>query len=507
MASLDSEIVAHHLRLVGIGATTMPSQPGVLIADARTGDGCAIAKMASSGRPVVVLGAGDAPAFLDGISAAARAVTPAVARALAARQAAWGRLRSLHPASAIAVRAGFPVVADDEGNAWWQWLPRGQAGLLLVGTDLARDLVRFRQGDPATATRRPTEAKWGIAGERPNYLYEAQLETDRPHDRMADWWIWTLRDALVRNAGIEAMSVLPFGARGAVIVTGDDDQAPLEDYRGQALKLAALPVTYFLHPLAKLDAASLDELSQGRPLDWQLHPDALEFPEDYATHLHRQSEWFRELTGRRARLVRNHGFLNDGYWRHAASWIAAGIEGSTNLPGVDGRVINGSLLPARLALEGQLTRHWSILTAFGDGVFFVYDWTSQHAHEAVMAFGRRIVDSGVPGIIVFNLHPANHEKAAPMHAAIHALVRELGFAAMTFGAALDWFVARDHGRLAAASAGMVEPYTDTQAVMPNSVGHAARPDPLPAVRQAAPRMQFIPDIVQRVLAAGRRMMR
>jgi hypothetical protein len=246
-----------------------------------------------------------------------------------------------------------------------------------------------------------------------------------------------------------------------VIITGDDDQAPLEDYRAQEKLLGGLPVTYFLHPLTKHTRQSMVEHSIGRSVEWEIHPDALETPHDYDTRFDEQAAWFKELTGQKPRLVRNHGFLNDGYWGHARSWIKHGVTGSSNLPGVDGRVINGSLLPARLALNGQLTDHWSVLTAFGDGVMFALEWDEATATQAIHEAGQRIVESDVPGILVFNLHPANHAKAACMHAAARRLV-ENGFAAMTLGAALEWFSANDSTRdelhRPATHAGMLPPY-------------------------------------------------
>jgi hypothetical protein len=208
--------------------------------------------------------------------------------------------------------------------------------------------------------------------------------------------------------------------------------------------------------------------------------------------------------GREARLVRNHGFLNDGYWGHAASWNEIGVEGSSNLPGVDGRVINGSLLPGRLALEEKLTCHWSILTAFGDGAFFVYNWSDLQACDAVMSFGRDIVESGVPGIIVFNLHPANHAVAAPMHAAIHRLVKELGFAAMTFGAALDWFMARDLGRQHSAFHEMIPPFGDTGCEITDPSGRHAATDPSTLIEGPAQIKRRL-DVVGGAKAAWQRM--
>jgi hypothetical protein len=279
---------------------------------------------------------------------------------------------------------------------------------------------------------------------------------------MADWWMWTLREALVRHGGVTVRDVLPFGAPGTVIVTGDDDQAPLEDYAGQALKLGRLPVTYFLHPLARHDAGSLASHAKARAVEWELHPDALDAPDQYGARLLEQAQWFTELVGRRPRLVRNHGFLNDGYWGHAQHWLREGIIGSSNLPGVDGRVLNGSLLPGRLVLDGALTPHWSQLTAFGDGVFFVHGWTGEQALDAVAAMGRNIVESGVPGVIVLNLHPANHERAAAMHEAAHRLVQENGFAAMTLGDAFAWFSARDEMRDDASTERMIAPGCPTR---------------------------------------------
>jgi hypothetical protein len=469
-----AENIAHYLRLVGVsGASTDLGSAKVLIVDAGAQGGWIAARRASEeGIPVVLLRPERAAEFIRSARFTADAAEPPIScRARSARGEAWGRLRSLHGVHLIDGDAGVVVIEDQWGKALWRWLPCGRSGMMLLGTDLHRDLIRIRQGDPAKAANRPTEAQWGIAGERPIYLFEDQLDPLHPGVRMADWWIWTLRDALVRHGGVSAGDVLPFGAPGAVIVTGDDDQAPLSDYSGQARKLGRLPVTYFLHPLTKHDAGSLASHSQARAVEWELHPDALDAPDHYGARLHEQSQWFTELVGRRPRLVRNHGYLNDGYWGHAGPWRNEGIIGSSNLPGVDGRVLNGSLLPARLVLDGALTPHWSQLTAFGDGVFFILDWSAETALDKITDYGREIVRSRVPGIIVLNLHPANHEKAAAMHEAAHRLVAELGFSAMTFGAAIDWFDARDRGAEDFPTHGMIPPYAETRNPAPRRVIH------------------------------------
>src|SRR5262245_25375678 len=217
-----ADIVAHGMRVIGVPASVECDAAGVLVADAGVDGGWQAARMAAAtGRPAVVLRPERAHRYLDGFSfEALDCEVPRLARALAAGERPWQRLRTFHMTQAIESDRGVPVVADEGGHTLWCWLPLGPAGVLLIGTELARDLTRIRQGDPAAAANRPTEAQWGIAGERPTYLFEGQLEPDRPHERYADWWLWTLRDALERHAGVAPRPVLPFGAPGAVIVTG-----------------------------------------------------------------------------------------------------------------------------------------------------------------------------------------------------------------------------------------------------------------------------------------------
>lgn len=457
--SLPAQIIAHHIRLMGLAASVVEGN-----VDVETG------KSHGAGPVRLVLALAAQSVAAEGISVLSAQGTERFL-ATAGADYAWGELRSFHPSLSFSGDKLVPVVTDAKGRIVWGWLPNAQGGVLFIGTDLAADLTLLRQGDPAAAANRPIEAQWGIAGERPNYLFEGQLDADKPHDRMADWWMWTLRDALIRHAGAVADDVLPFGAKGMVIVTGDDDQASMEAYRAQEKLLGRLPITYFLHPLTKHTRETLAEHAAARNVEWELHPDALDTPHEYDSRFAEQAAWFKRLKGHAPRLVRNHGFLNDGYWGHMKSWEAHGISGSSNLPGVDGKVLNGSLLPARLALDGELTSHWSVLTAFGDGVMFALGWHEYQARQAIHEAGQRIIESGVPGILVFNLHPENHERATCMHEAVHKLV-ESGFSAMTLGAALNWFAARDAGHKPEIQASMIEPLANQPTCPCKAEGHA-----------------------------------
>ena len=174
-----------------------------------------------------------------------------------------------------------------------------------------------------------------------------------------------------------------------------------------------------------------------------LHPDALDDPHHYDVLYRAQAVWFERLTGRPATLVRNHGFLNDGYWGHLPVWLEHGVRASANLPGVDGAVINGSLLPARVSSQDRLTPHWSILTAIGDGIRFALGMTGPQSAQCIASLGEAVLRSGLPGVIVLNLHPQNVEETRDMHDAVRDLIVRRHFVPMTLGACIDWFAERD----------------------------------------------------------------
>ncbi|MGE0500687.1 MAG: GNAT family N-acetyltransferase [Rhizobiaceae bacterium] len=435
---ISTESVAHHLRLFGLVGAGTSSSASPLVADAGSEGGWIAARRAAErGTPVVLLRPHRASAFIEGAEfAEADALGPIRLRS----PEGASRPRTLHPYTRVLCANATDVVVDDDGAAVWSWISFGGSGMLLVGTDLHRDLLRYRQGDPAAAAERP-EDLWGVGGERPVHLFEGQLAGEPRDERFADVWCETLAAALCRHGGLAREPILPGSAPGAIVITGDDDQAALSNYAAQRSLLGDLPITYFLHPLTKHDAASLRQFG-GPGVEWELHPDALDAPDRYHQRFEEQSNWFQGLLGRRARSVRNHGFLNDGYWGHLPAWLKQGTEVSSNLPGVDGRVLNGSLLPARLIHEGKLTDHWSILTAIGDGVVFIHGDDPATAANRIRLIAESVVASGIPGVIVLNLHPDNVARTASMHHVLHDLVGQ-GFIAWNLGQCIDWFGARD----------------------------------------------------------------
>lgn len=430
----QSRFLAHMLALMGLRGTPVEERLRIAVRP----DAFAEADRQYVERGGVLLAIRPAAAFRSalGVSLRREEVPPCD---LPRPGSGRGTLRTLHPGDRYA-GAGEDLLSDAQGESVWRWVDCGAGGVLVAGTDLAADLLRFRQGDPAAAVRRPQEALWGIAGERPLYLFEHQLEgLPRTEQRQADFWAMLAARCIAAKAGMELAPILPGGAAGAVVITGDDDQAFLEKYAEQLRLLQGQPITYFLHPLTKHTPASMRRMFGRSRVELGLHPDALEAPHEYASLLAQQCAWFRELTGSDATSLRNHGFLNDGYWGHLHAWLDQGIRISANLPGLDGRPLNGSLLPARVCMDGVLTDHWSVVTAIGDGVRYVDGGRSdQAAAQCVFDCADQIRASGIPGLLVLNLHPQNVADTRAMHLAAVDVIRS-GFLPWTMQDCVDWF--------------------------------------------------------------------
>ena len=144
--------------------------------------------------------------------------------------------------------------------------------------------------------------------------------------------------------------------------------------------------------------------------------------------------------------LRNHGFLNDGYWGHLPAWLKHGVSISSNLPGFDGRIMNNSLLPARMVWDGMLTEHWSALTVLGDGVRFAAGMSDKDAAALVSEIADRIRNSGIPGVMVLNLHPQNVAETRAMHLAVREVIRS-GFVPWNLKQCLEWFQMKDGGNV------------------------------------------------------------
>ena len=443
---LRQSIVAHHLRLFGVVATEglreevgcfvhVCDRPDVDEVDAAL-DTC------SRGRVVVAVQPSVRYCQRLGVTHSSRLHAAPAVLSVFAKHPVRDQMRPLHCFASYACERANTLVRDAAGSSVWIEYPSGDGIIIVIGTDLAGDLVRYRQGDQRAVEHRELAPVWGYAGERPNYLFSDQLEGVDPSKRHADWMMAALRDALCNFRPSLVGEILPEGVAGAIVLTGDDDQAELGTYAEQLNHLDGVPITYFLHPKTRHDSASLQRLRESYRVDLALHPDALDEPARYTQLLHEQVRWYSALVGEQPSAVRNHGYLNDGYWGHLAAWEAEGLRWSMNLPGVDGRILNGSLLPARVATPHVLTHHWSMLTMYGDGMHFALGMSDECAATRIHSGATELKASGVPGVMVANFHPQNIGQTHAMHAAMKELVRD-GFVAWTVSDCINWFEARD----------------------------------------------------------------
>jgi hypothetical protein len=450
--------IAHHLRTLGWPGDASGAPPGtMLVFDPPAAEAPRIRAAAQSGTAALVLAPGDAFCAALGVQSSVQHVEgallldahglPATCRAegdAAPSDRAGFRLRTLHPVRTFRSTSAQTLVGSPEGEAVWSWLPTGAGGVLLIGTDLHGDILRYRQGDPRMVETGQVGDLWGYPGERPNFLFENQRSGESRHARHADEWMCFLSRSIARATAQPEPAMLPDGAPGAVVLTGDDDGASPQDYAEQLRTIGDLPISYYIHKDTRLDAATLSAMLARTGTEIGLHPDALDCPDRYPAAFREQADWLHALCGVRARSVRNHGFLNDGYWGHLPTWLEHGIEVSSNLPGFDGNVLNGSLLPARLEWNGELTPHWSVLTSIGDGVVFVNKWSEQEVARCVYDAADAVRHRGLPGVLVFNLHPANIAKTGAMHAAVMDVIRD-GFVPWNLSQCHRWFARLESG--------------------------------------------------------------
>jgi hypothetical protein len=332
------------------------------------------------------------------------------------------------------------VTADSRPVVAWLDSPDGRS--LVCGLNVVEEVIRWRQGDPAKAGQEVNKAKFGFDFERPNYLFEDHVLPRYAIIPWADRLGFFLAETLSLLTGLPLVEPLPHAAKGIILLTGDDDQAYLEKYTEQLDLIRGLPITYFLVPQTRHTAATIVQFPPN--VEIGLHPDALDQPENYDQLCEEQARYIRSLSGRAVRTVRNHGFLNRGYWGHLKAWEANGLLLDVNLTGVDGTALNGSYLPFRVRHpDGTWSGHYSLLTAFGDGMVFALNMSQRQARKNIRRVVRQI-EQNIAGTVVFNFHPQNIDQTRKLHNEVMRLARRRGWKALGMETYLDWLITMEN---------------------------------------------------------------
>jgi hypothetical protein len=334
-----------------------------------------------------------------------------------------------------------PVLLNESRRTVVGWRETGGGRELLIGLPVVEELIRRTHGDPRQVEVCEDKSRWGYGHERPNYLYEQQLVAGRHDVPWADRLGFLLAESLAELTGLPLIEPLPQGACGAILLTGDDDEAWLEKYAEQLALVGDFPLTYFLLDRTRHTRETLARLPANVELG--LHADALDAPARYAERCRDQGRAVHELCGRAPRTIRNHGFLSDGYLGQLPAWDDCGLGLDVNIPGLDGTAVTGSFLPYRnRRADGDWSDHHSLLTAFGDGMIYALGWRPRRCVRRIRQLCRRIERSR-PGIVCANFHPQNISDCVRLHTELMAWGRRRGWIALGADSLLDWWQARE----------------------------------------------------------------
>jgi hypothetical protein len=349
--------------------------------------------------------------------------------------------RSLLPYVSFSSEALTPILSTREGRTVIGWWESNGCRNLIVGLRLVEELVRYTQGDPRKVITAKDKTLWGSGHERSAYLFEDNIVPGYALVPWADRLGFRLVRIIAEAIGLPLIEPLPDGAKGAVLLTGDDDQAYLEKYSEQLAILDGFPITYIMLPHTRHSAETLSAMPPG--VEFGTHVDALSDQANYAAICKEQTEAVRRLTGKPARTVRNHGHLNQDYWGHLSAWEESDLNLDLNIRGLDGTCPTGSYLPFRVRRpDGSWSSHRSLFSTFSDSMLHLQKWSQRKQIKCITGLANQIADSD-PGIIVVNFHPQNVADGRDVHRAVIAIGRRDGWTALGAESYIDWLNAMD----------------------------------------------------------------
>lgn len=347
--------------------------------------------------------------------------------------------RPLLPHFSFSSNALTPILSTKEGRTVIGWWETDRGRNLIVGLNVVEELVRYTQGDPRRVETAIDKTLWGSGHERSAYLFDDNIVLDNPMVPWADRLGFLLARTIAEAVGLPLIAPLPNGARGAILLTGDDDEAYLEKYDEQLRILDGFPITYILLPRTRHSSDTLAAMPSG--VEFGTHVDALPEPDNYAAICKAQTEAVRKLTGKLARTVRNHGHLNQGYWGHLPAWEETALTLDVNIRGLDGTCPTGSYLPFRVRRsDGSWSSHVSLFSTFSDSMLYLQKWPQRKQIRCIRSLADDI-ESSQPGVIVLNLHPQNVSDLHKVHRAVVKIGRRDGWVALGGETYIDWLAA------------------------------------------------------------------
>jgi hypothetical protein len=349
--------------------------------------------------------------------------------------------KPLRPYVSFSGESITPIWTTKSGRTVVGWWNRNGINHLIVGLSVVDEIVRYTQGDPQKVYTAKDKTLWGVGHERPAYLFEDHVVPGFELEPWADRLGYCLARSLAVGCNWPLICPLPRGAKGGILLTGDDDQAFLEKYEEQAGLLGGFPITYMLLPHTKHTPESLSRIPGA--VEFGVHIDALPDPANYGSICVQQTESVRKMVNSPVKSVRNHGHLNSGYWGHLESWERCDLRLDLNVRGWDGTCPTGSYLPFRVRRpDGTWSRHLSLFSTFSDSMLYLQKWPQKKQIKCIKKL-RNLIESSNPGVIVINLHPQNVSDFYDVHRAVVKLGRRKNWMALGAESYIDWLIVMD----------------------------------------------------------------
>ena len=368
-----------------------------------------------------------------------------------------------------APESGYLLVESDYGSPSPGLIERqvGKGRLVIFAYDLPECVMRLRQGEPERKGLIPD----GDSIPRPCHLYSGTSAGDAGWIPYADFHCMLLGDVVRRLLSVPVPSFwrLPADAPGALILSGDDDDATTEMREWEMRDVEAMGGKMSLYLLPGRSKCEPEDVERWRRRGHEVsvHPDLVpERPdaERMLAKLRQDIAAFKKRWRGEARTVRMHCVAWPGYTEPAEVLEEMGVRMESNFfplafPRSRARAPYfgmGAAMPMPFARpDGSLVRVWQQPGHLEDDALFgkTQDYSQKLSSEAWKAILDRIFGSIARYfhcVYCANIHPVNYLRfSGEQGRDVMRAAAERGFPILSMEEWLDFWAARDAWRLSA----------------------------------------------------------
>lgn len=346
--------------------------------------------------------------------------------------------------------------------------PIGGGKLIAFAYDLPRCVMMLRQGDPALANRRLDHPMPTRRMCKPTNLALNFNRQDIGWIPFADLLGRVLVDVIIQQSStpVPLLSTMPSGASGMVLISGDEDNAPIANIDQEMSDWSAHQVRMNMYMIPELTHSTPADVERYRQAhDLGAHPDLVPLVDESiaarTAEYERQIRVFQEKFNIFPRSIRNHAAGWAGYLDLVYAQHRCGIRMDLNyFSGNYSRERDhsffspfGAALPMRFCRpQGGLIDVYQQHTHLHDDILFApdRDYSYKFTPEAARSIFSRVLDDLIyrfQSPIAANFHPGNWSFARKPALMLIQLAREKGMFLWSYDQWLEFWVARDSCRV------------------------------------------------------------